>query len=61
MLGWAKQMTWKGLYPVVNLRRKGYEKGIALRKAAMAAVETRLKRDPKWPKYDIVINPMSSA
>jgi hypothetical protein len=61
MLGWAKKMTWKGLHPVVNLSRKVYEKGISLRKAAMAAVEARLKRDPKLPKYDILINPMSSA
>lgn len=61
MLGWAKKMTWKGLHPVVHLSRKVYEKGIALSKAAMVAVEARLKRDPKLPKYDILINPMSSA
>lgn len=61
MLGWAKQMTWKGLHPVVNLSHKVYEKGIALGKAAMVAVEARLKRDPQLPKYDILINPTSSA
>jgi hypothetical protein len=61
MLGWAKKMTWKGLHPVVNLSRKVYEKGIALSKAAMASVEARLKRDPQLPKYDILINPTSSA
>ena len=61
MLGWAKKMTWKGLHPVVNLSRKVYEKGISLSKSAMAAVEARLKRDPKLPKYDILINPTSSA
>jgi len=61
MLGWAKKMTWKGLHPVVNLSRKVYEKGMARSKAAMAAVEARLKRDPTLPKYDILINPMSSA
>jgi len=61
MLGWAKKRTWKGLHPVVNLSRTVYEKGISLSKAAMAAVEARLKRDPKLPKYDILINPMSSA
>jgi hypothetical protein len=27
----------------------------------MQAVETRLKRDPQLPKYDIVINPASTA
>jgi hypothetical protein len=61
MLGWAKKMTWKGLPPVVPLSRKVYEKGIALSKAAMAAVEARLKRDPKLPKYDILIQPASTA
>ena len=61
MLGWAKQMTWKGRHPVVALRRKVYEKGMALSKAAMQAVEARLQRDPQLPKYDIVINPASTA
>jgi hypothetical protein len=57
MLGWAKKMTWKGLHPVVELSRKVYDKGIALGKAAMQAVEARLQRDPQLPKYDILINP----
>ena len=47
MLGWAKKMTWKGLHPVVELRRHVYTKGIALGKVAMEAVEARLKRDPQ--------------
>lgn len=57
MLKWAKSMTWKGLHPVVALSRKVYEKGITLGKAAMEAVEARLKRDAPLPKYDILINP----
>jgi hypothetical protein len=61
MLKWAKQMTWKGLHPVVELSRNVYKKGIALGKAAMQAVEARLKRAPKLPKYDMVINPASTA
>jgi len=60
MLGWAKKMTWKGLHPVVELSRQVYTKGIALGKVAMEAVEARLKRNPKLPKYDIVINPAST-
>jgi hypothetical protein len=60
MLGWAKKMTWKGLHAVVELSRQVYTKGIALGKVAMEAVETRLKRDPQLPKYDIVINPAST-
>jgi Rhodopirellula transposase DDE domain len=57
MLEWAKQMTWKGLHPVVELSRQVYQKGVRLSQKAMQAVEARLKRDPKLPKYDIVINP----
>ena len=60
-LGWAKQMTWKGLHPVVELSRKVYDKGISLGKAAMQAVEARLKRDPALPKYDILIDPASPS
>jgi hypothetical protein len=57
MLAWAKKMTWKGMHPVVELSRKVYQKGIALGKAAMQAVEARLERHPALPKYDILINP----
>jgi hypothetical protein len=61
MLEWAKQMTWKGMHPVVELSRKLYHKGISLGKGAMEAVEARLKRDPKLPKYDILINPAPTS
>jgi DDE family transposase len=61
MLEWAKQMTWKGMHPVVELSRKLYHKGISLGKGAMKAVEARLKRDPKLPKYDILINPAPTS
>ncbi len=61
MLGWAKRMTWKGLHPVVELSRKVYEKGISLSERAMRPIEARLKRDPKLPKYDILINPVSRS
>jgi hypothetical protein len=57
MLGWAKQMTWQGIHPIVALSYKMYQKGVSLGKAAMQVVEARLKRDPNLPKYDIVINP----
>ena len=61
MLGWAKQMTWKGLHPVVELSRTVYDKGISLGKAVMQAVEARWKRDPALPKDDIVIDPASPS
>jgi len=61
MLEWAKSMTWKGLHPVVELSRQVYQKGVKLSKKAMAAVEARLERDAKLPKYDILIQPASTA
>lgn len=58
MVEWAKSMTWKGMPPLVELSHKVYQKGIALGKAAMQAVEARLTRHPALPKYDILINPV---
>jgi hypothetical protein len=40
-LGWAKQMTGKGIHPLVALRHKMSHKGISLGKAAMQAVAAR--------------------
>ena len=57
MLAWAQSMTWKGIKPVVELRRKVYAKGVTLSKAAMQAVEARLERNPLLPKWDILIHP----
>jgi hypothetical protein len=50
MIAWAKSMTWKGLHPLVELSRKVYQKGVALRKRAMQVVEARLARHPELPK-----------
>lgn len=61
MLEWARSMTWKGIHPVVDLSRKVYDKGIALGKAAMQAVENRLERHPELPKWDIMIHPASTS
>jgi hypothetical protein len=60
MLAWAKSMTWKGIHPVVELSRKVYQKGIALGKKAMQAVERRLERHPELPKWDILIRPAAA-
>ena len=57
MLEWAKSMTWKGMHPIVALSRKVYQKGVALSKRAMHAVEARLARHPELPKWDILILP----
>jgi hypothetical protein len=60
MLEWAKSMTWKGLHPVVELSRKVYQKGIALSKKAMQAIESRLERHPELSKWDILIRPAAA-
>jgi Rhodopirellula transposase DDE domain len=60
MLEWAKRMTWKGIQPVVELSRRGYQKGISLGKRAMRAIEKRLERHPQLPKWDILIRPASA-
>ena len=54
-------MIWKGLHPFVALSHKVYQKGIALGKAAMQAVEKRLERHPELPKYVILINPAPTS
>jgi hypothetical protein len=61
MLEWAKSMTWKGLHPVVELSRQVYQKGVKLSQKAMKAVEARLERHPELPKWDILIQPASTA
>jgi transposase len=61
MVEWAKTMTWKGMHPIVELSHKIYQKGIALGKAAMQAVEARLERHPALPKYDILIEPVLTS
>jgi Rhodopirellula transposase DDE domain len=60
MVEWAKSMTWKGIHPIVELSRKGYQKGVALSKRAMRVVEDRLERHPELPQWDILIHPVST-
>jgi len=40
--------------------RNASEKGIALSKKAMQAIESRLERHPALPKWDILIRPASA-
>ena len=61
MLAWAKSMTWKGLYPIITLRRTVYQKGVSLSKRAMRAVEARLERHSELPNWDILIRPASTS
>ena len=57
MLGWASNMTWKSIHPIVELNQKLYEKGISLSKRAMKTVEFKLLRNPLLPKWDILVQP----
>ena len=57
MLAWAQSMTWRGSPPAVELTHKEYARGVTLSKKAMQAVECRLERHPKLPKWDILIRP----
>src|SRR5690242_7543765 len=59
-LEWAKSMTWKGSHPIVALSREVYQKGVALSKRAMQAVEARLARHPELPQWDILSLPSST-
>jgi Rhodopirellula transposase DDE domain len=54
---WANTLTWKGMHPIVALRRKVSQKGVALSQRAMQAVEARLARHPALPTWDILILP----
>ena len=49
MMEWAKTMPWKGMHPLVELRRKGYQTGVTLSKQAMRVGEDRLERHPALP------------
>lgn len=60
-LNWAKTMTWKGCHPVVTLCETNYQKGITLGKQALAEIESRLQRHPLLPKWDVIIEPVSSV
>ena len=61
MLAWAKRMTWKGMPPIVELSRKVYQNGVSLSTRAMRAVENRLERHPTLPKWDMLIQPVSTS
>lgn len=58
MVNWAKSMVWKGIHPIVNVSTAVYEKGKSLTKLAMKEIEKRLIRNPKLPKWDILIEPV---
>jgi Rhodopirellula transposase DDE domain len=57
VLQFAATMTWKGTHPIVTLVTTTYETGITLTKAAMEAVEAKIKRWPLLGKWFVDISP----
>jgi hypothetical protein len=54
--GYAANMTWKGMEPVVQLVDRVYAKGVALSHAAMREVEARLDRHKTLGRWFVSID-----
>jgi hypothetical protein len=57
VLKFAQSMTWRDKHPVVKLVTTIYETGVRLTQAAMAVLETRIKRLPTLEKWFVEISP----
>jgi Rhodopirellula transposase DDE domain len=58
VLAYAATMKWKGRPPTVRRVTTAYHRGVRLTKAAMAAVEARLRRLPGLEKWFVDIVPL---
>ena len=57
----AKQVTWKGLNPIVNFLDRTYEKGVKVSSEVFKELEKFIVRNPDLKKWDILINPFPSG
>jgi transposase len=57
VIQFARSMTWKGQHPTVELVSKTYQIGVRLSQAAMAALETQVRRLPGLDKWFVEIRP----
>lgn len=57
VLKFARSMTWKGQHPTVELITQTYQTGVRLSQAAMAALETQVRRLPGLNKWFVEIRP----
>jgi hypothetical protein len=57
VMKFAESMTWRGRHPVVQLVTTLYEIGVRLTQAAMADLETQIKRLPALKKWFVEISP----
>ena len=56
VVGYASNMTWKGVHPIVRLVERVYQKGVSLSDAAMRGVEARLDRHPTLGRWFVNID-----
>jgi hypothetical protein len=56
---WAKTMTWKSIYPIVEHVKKLYEKGKTLSKMAFSVLNQRLGRKSGIEKWSVKIKPQA--
>ena len=61
VIQFARTMTWKGSYPVVELVTTTYQTGVKLTKEEMEALETHLQRLPSLQKWFVDIQCAPSA
>ncbi len=59
-LEWARNMKWKGQFPIVHFVEEIYKKGISLTKKELKEYAMRFQRKEKLPKWDIVIEPQNA-
>lgn len=57
VLKFAESMTWRGRHPVVRVVTTIYKTGVRLSQAAMADLETQIKRLPTLEKWFVEISP----
>jgi Rhodopirellula transposase DDE domain len=57
VLNWTKNMTWKGLKPIVHWVEATYEKGVKLSPAELEPFLPFWQRSSTLPKWDITVNP----
>jgi len=61
VLKFAQSMTWRDKHPVVSVVTTIYKTGVRLSQAAMADLETKMKRLPTLEKWFVEISPATLA
>ena len=61
VLKFAQSMTWRSKHPVVKVVTTIYKTGVRLSQAAMADLETQIKRLPTLEKWFVEISPTTLA